>query len=199
MLKGCGEHYVSVYSSRQFTLWSDRHWTLSICHFFENVKQLYAQLDGEHAFVWKDDDGRQIDRRAAHFLPQVHNLDLIHDEFPNATFILPLREAQVWAESVGRWFNMRHRLLAEYSVLNWTIPDEKKPLVSLYEAHTQNVIEFVRRHPSHKLIKFHITQPDAGQILSQAFGLPESCWGHHNKNSENKKWALVSLVLEPTH
>ena len=145
---------------------------------------LYAQLDGEQTYL---PNNRTQDLIGGHYLPQVFELDWIHKEYPNATFILPLRHSATWAASVNRWFNMRHRIKSEYMYMNRSdLVNVNLPLVNIYNKHTENVIKFVQQYPSHKLIKFQITDPDAGRILANEVGLPESCWGHHNKNKERK-------------
>jgi Sulfotransferase domain len=151
---------------------------------------VYAQLDGE----MKSSGINHIPM--SHFLPQHFHLDELHDYDPNATYVLPLRDAMAWAESVINWFNMRKRLVSAYRLHQ--IPqafDVMKPkknitrmrefLRDIYMNHTETIRQFVRQHPSHTLVEFDIAQPNAGTIMSQAFGLPSECWNHENKN--NKK------------
>ncbi|KAL7569921.1 hypothetical protein ACA910_008582 [Epithemia clementina (nom. ined.)] len=148
---------------------------------------LYAQLDGEQIYITNSSKGKH-GKQPGHFLPQVFELDWIHREYPNATFILPLRDSYAWSASVSRWFNMRHRIRSEFIHMNRSsdIEGVRDPLVAIYNKHTERIVRFVERHPSHKLVMFHISDQDAGRVLARESGLPESCWGHHNINKERK-------------
>ena len=149
---------------------------------------VYGELDGEQIYSVKNATNGMEEKLGGHFLPQVFELDWIHKEYPNATLILPLRNSKTWAASVSRWFNMRHRIQNEYIYMNRSeeVVNVGNPLVNLYEKHTTNIVKFVQEHPSHKLILFEITDPNAGKVLADASGLPEHCWGHHNQNTERK-------------
>jgi hypothetical protein len=166
--------------------------------------QVYGQIDGERPIKRnkrnkqgillengtlelhdiKTPTGRQLMYR--HFLPQHFHLHQLHTDYPNATYILPLRDPHEWASSVFNWFQMRGRVVNEYIYFNHSIERPGKAssrefLARVYDEHSQFVRTFVQEHPSHALVELNITDPDAGDILASAFGLEAECWGHHNK------------------
>lgn len=121
-----------------------------------------------------------------HFLPQHFYLDRLHADYPQATFLLPLRNSQEWANSVFNWFQMRGRVVNEYIHFNRTIERPgriraKEFLSRIYDEHTALVRSFVARHPSHAFVEVNITDPNAGKYLASSFGLNAACWGHHNQ------------------
>ena len=133
---------------------------------------VYAQIDGER-------------RGGGIFLPQHFQLERLHREHPDATYILPLREPSAWAKSVVNWFQLKGKFIAEYTRIsdNMTRPTKpKRFLERIYSQHTEFVRDFVRHHPSHVLVEINITDANAGTALAQAFGLNtgEECWGHYN-------------------
>jgi len=184
--------------------------------------QVYAQIDGERPVIKNarktgslNEDGRFDERyRLRHFLPQHFYLPELHESAPNATYLLPLRPPSDWAKSVQSWFRMKIYLYTEYksfgdnnaennnasSLSSGAVGEYPRRyrkmqrwLERVYREHAQYVRDFVRQHPSHKLIEVDIADPDAGRVMSESFGLPESCWGHHNKFEEHDK-----LVVDAT-
>ena len=123
-----------------------------------------------------------------HFLPQHFHLDQLHADYPHATFILPLRDPHVWANSAFNWYQMRGRTVNEYMFFNSSLERPGKDrakgfLARIYAEHSEYVRHFVRQYPSHALVEVNITDPLAGEQLAREFGLDfdEACWGHHNK------------------
>jgi hypothetical protein len=171
--------------------------------------QVYAQIDGERPILQpagaagsSDFKGvllengtlelhnirQKVERQLLfrHFLPQHFSLEQLHADYPNATYILPLRDARDWANSAFSWFQMRGRTINEYMYFNQSLPrpgkaNAKEFLARIYDEHSNMVRNFVRQHPSHAFIEFNITDPDAGRKLAETFGLEERCWGHHNQ------------------
>lgn len=164
--------------------------------------QVYAQLDGERpvrrlrpgvlgslteAGEWDPD------ARNTHFLPQHFWLDQLHDDYPSATFILPLRPPHEWAASAMNWFHMRHYVAREYWYHNRSLerpqglPAFGEFLERIYVEHTSMVEDFCRRHPSHRLVVVNIKDEHAGQVLAEAFGLEADCWGHFNQAIHHDK------------
>jgi hypothetical protein len=158
---------------------------------------VYAEINGPRGIM---DNGTPVQRNMPRlFLPQHHYLDKIHEQYPNATFILNVRPVNDWALSVIRW----NRLLEiefineffeqQYHERNVSqLPlDMKRPtsradkdrfLHFIFEFHNNHVREFVRSHPSHAFLEVDITHNGTGQLLADTFGLDASCWGHHNQN-----------------
>jgi len=123
-----------------------------------------------------------------HFLPQHFQLQRLHEDYEAATYVLPLRNSTEWAISALNWFQMRGRFVNEYMAHNSSLQRPGKAgamqfLVRIYNEHTEYIRQFVKAHPQHKLIEFHISDPSAGEKLADAFGLQynAACWGHHNK------------------
>ena len=119
-------------------------------------------------------------------LPQHFSLDVLHRDYPNATYILPLRTPLDWAKSVFNWFDMRGRVISEYVAFNQSIKRPGKAgaidfLARIYHEHNDFIRDFVRRHPTHALVEVNLTDPAAGEIMATAFGFDAECWGHHNK------------------
>jgi hypothetical protein len=165
--------------------------------------QMYAQLDGERP-IYSASQGQkgvllnngtlEVHSRTPrgqsslmrHFLPQHFHLEEIHQHAPSATYVLPLRDPLVWANSAFKWFVMRGRFVNEYIAHNNSIERPGKAgavdfLARIYQEHTEFIRDFVRKHPTHRLVEVNITANDAGKVMAKAFGLNEQCWGHHNK------------------
>src|SRR3569623_272964 len=65
--------------------------------------QVYAQWDVEtsNPFAW--------------FLPQHYTLPLIHEQYPQSTWILNARETpEQWADSVLHWYSITQRMLQSF-------------------------------------------------------------------------------------
>jgi hypothetical protein len=171
---------------------------------------VYAQIDGERPVLAAKNDllkrkgvllengtlevigGSLINRGKLyrHFLPQHFYLERLHEEYPKATWILPLREPVAWANSAFNWFQMRGRFVNEYKHYNSSMkrPGKTKAvdwLARIYQEHTDFVRKVCKQYPFHHCIEINITDEDAGRILSQHFfrdeGIGADCWGHHNK------------------
>jgi Sulfotransferase domain len=130
------------------------------------------------------------------FLPQHFWIDRVHNAFPNATWILNLRDVDSWIGSVIKWGDDLHnQFFNEYFMQGaiTDIPSENNStavnnlLREIYEQHHNMVREFVRQHPSHTLVEVNITDESAGEILGQAFGLDSRAWANINKNRKGQR------------
>ena len=130
---------------------------------------VYAQMDAEL--------GRTI------HLPQYSELDLLHAYAPHATFLLNLRPAREWMNSVTHWYGLGGRFLTHFNV-DINRVNRNQALEDIYNNHTQFIRDFVELHPSHALVEVDISSPTAGAFLADAFGVPASCWGLHNPNKK---------------
>jgi hypothetical protein len=145
-------------------------------------------------------------------LPQHHYLDRIHEQYPNATFLLNLRPVEQWVESVMNWpsglkMELPNEFFAQHQQHNGTSQFDERlhpprvlselpdVLRYIFDFHSQHVREFVKQHPSHTLIEVDITDDNAGIILADAFGLNETCWGHFNKNNGKGKQRNKGNIL----
>ena len=173
-------HYCCCGSNRTHTHCNDGK-LFSVC-MMENKKankpilqdcgdyDVYAQMDAEH--------------RKGMFLPQHFELERLHEFAPSATFILNMRPAADWISSVENWFGLGARFLQTYGYPRHKHReiDRHQVLTEIYKNHSQYIREFVKTHPSHALVEVNITDSSAGNVLAEAFGLSEECWGQHNKN-----------------
>jgi hypothetical protein len=174
---------------------------------------VYTEINGPRMFKDMDfrvllDDGQLESKQRSRFrpriiLPQHHYLDEIHANFPNATFILNLRPVDAWVDSVLKWpTTLKQEIPNEFYQQQFRrnfsqFPDHiPKPrhtknlgplLHHIFEHHNDFVRDFVKRHPSHTLIEVDITNNTTGQILADAFGVNETCWGHFNENKHKTK------------
>lgn len=173
---------------------------------------VYTEINGPRSFV--DFDGRTLLEDGSLlpsnqstvgqqrlFFPQHYLLDKIHQQYPDATFILNQRPVDDWVKSVVKWNNLGLEIVNEFYFQNSThqiiVPEgtlsssSRRPynintiglfLKTVYEYHTQFIRDWVKVHPSHALVEVDITDAGAGRILANAFGLKEECWGHFNQN-----------------
>jgi hypothetical protein len=118
------------------------------------------------------------------YFPQIEALEQIHAAHPQSTFILNTRNTTRWVESLRAWSGMDRRLAScNITGLPEGVGLSDSELMDFYESHTKRIREFVEQHPSHRLVEVVIDSPDAGQVLQDAFGISESCWGHENGNA----------------
>ncbi len=141
---------------------------------------LYAELDAQ------ENNGGMT-------LPQYTYLQQMHDQFPNATWILNLRDPRKWLSSVDRWLDLRERFVKypggpDFPSKTGT---DDADMIRFYILQAQKVRDFVAEHPSHTLVEVKIDSPDAGQIMEDAFGISEACWGNKNVNAGDAKWKFT--------
>ena len=106
------------------------------------------------------------------YYPQAHDLEAIHKEFPEATFILNTRPVEHWLDSVNAWGDLRTRLT------HCNLPDcpsgtgvKDEEMIQWYTHQLRRVRSFVETHPSHLLVEVDIEDLAAGQVLNKAFGI----------------------------
>jgi hypothetical protein len=133
--------------------------------------EVYAQMDVENT-------------GQCHF-PQITDLEILHEEAPNATFILSTRNMTHWATSVRNWVggvrSMAGRLAKCEEGPKTRFPDD---LIVWHHAHLERIREFVRTHPSHTLVEIDIEDPRTGEIMAQRFGSDARFWGHVNDGTK---------------
>jgi len=127
------------------------------------------------------------------FFPQYFNLLDIHEAFPNATFVLNLRDFDSWIESIQSWHdpNLDWQFINEFyrrGELD-SLPEDRYNRTQkaafmriIYDKHHEQIRQFVRDFPSHAMVEVPILDPNAGTILADAFGLDASYWGKVNAN-----------------
>mmetsp|Transcript_27860 Transcript_27860/g.41459 ORF Transcript_27860/g.41459 Transcript_27860/m.41459 type:complete len:156 (-) Transcript_27860:2186-2653(-) len=111
------------------------------------------------------------------YWPQVEALKEIHEENPNATFILMFSDIGTWIESMKKWNGIILRL-ASCNITGFPngvgLSDDE--LKSFYCQHVNRIREFVSSHPSHNLVEIDADQHSVGQFMSDAFQISSSCW-----------------------
>ena len=122
-------------------------------------------------------------------VPQWEFLDGIHNHFPNATWILNLRNPHDWLNSVNRWQDLRQRFIDNPFQPNLPRGKGKNDddMINFYLAQAERIRNFVRDHPSHTLVEVQIdgdkdNKNDAGQVMEDAFGISKVCWKKRNSN-----------------
>jgi len=153
----------------------------------DDATEVYAQMDCEMG-GWRRDarTNETVHTPMYLYMPQITALDALHAHYPDATFILNLRDPVRWESSVRNWFQLKGRFkkthLPEYGYPRGTVA-----LQEFYVNHTKRVRDFVKTHPSHALVEVNIEEENAGDVMAEAFGLSPSCWGKSNANSGRLK------------
>lgn len=114
------------------------------------------------------------------YFPQISHLRDIHDEKPNATFILNRRNYSSWYPSVKRWGNFATRV-ASCSV--GPLSSSKQDLISWHRQQVERVRQFVFDHPSHALVEIDIEDnSETPTVMGRAFKLDSRYWSKSNTN-----------------
>lgn len=119
--------------------------------------------------------------------PQMQFLDQLHEEAPNATFILMFQPVRKWAHDLVDWNptseTFRGKSFAErlqdcdLPGLPYGTGGTIEELEQWFCDHVTRVRQFVADHPSHKLIELDIRDDYTNtKVMSQLFGTQESCW-----------------------
>ena len=144
-------------------------------------KSAFDTIDGFHLYA--EIDGQE--KNGGMTLPQWDYLDEVYDQFPMATWILNVRKPEMWLNSVDRWLDLRQRFID-----NPYLPDlprgvgvDDKDMIRFYLRQAERIREFCESHPGLSCVEVNIDQPDAGDIMENAFGIPETCWGNRNANA----------------
>jgi len=127
------------------------------------------------------------------FFPQLRSIEQIYDAYPNATWILNLRNTTEWAKSVTR--SGLRRKLANSKDLHpkfWKLKNTKNGTVEDWELHNffDRQADFIRKkakkYPSIHFVEVIIDRSDAGEVLENAFGISRNCWGNRNTNNKTE-------------
>lgn len=144
--------------------------------------------------VWAQMDVENLGQ--CHF-PQIHNLEILHHEAPNATWVLSLRNMTRWAHSVQNWVGHVRSLAARLAKCEGGPKSKRAPdLIQWHYEHIQRIREFVKNHPSHTLVEVNIEDPHAGERMSQWFGTatPATNWGHENDSLQRNASKMTSRL-----
>jgi hypothetical protein len=121
--------------------------------------------------------------------PQIQLLDEIHQEHPNATFILNFRPVNDWIKSVRNWPNMLNRFSrCDLPGLPEGVGGKDQELRNWYCGHVRHIREFVALYPSHALIELDLYDTErSARVMAKLFQVNETCWGHANKGAQTKR------------
>ena len=119
------------------------------------------------------------------YFPQIESLQAIHNYYPDATFILNMRNATSWVNSVRNQKGCHtYPKCVKECMKDYT--DEQ--LINNYTKHIKRIHDFVTKYPSHTLVEIHLEDKNAGDIMENAFGInADKCWGMANVNNKYDK------------
>eukprot|EP00797_Seminavis_robusta_P008151 Sro156_g070940.1 n/a (217) ;mRNA; r:89345-89995 len=142
---------------------------------------LYSEIDAPHNNLL-----------SGVILPQVSWIQDIHEAFPNATWILNYRDPEKWLSSIDRWKDLRKRFIHAHYPPFFRKGRGKtdQQMIDFYNEQAARVVNFTQAHPDHhhNLVQVKIDSPDAGQVLEEAFGITQNCWGNKNHNKGDAYW-----------
>eukprot|EP00980_Cylindrotheca_fusiformis_P013005 scaffold3248_cov112-Cylindrotheca_fusiformis.AAC.6 len=150
----------------------------------------FADMDMFH--LYSELDGQEYNGGMT--VPQWSFIPDIHAHFPNATWILNLRDPHDWLSSINRWQDLRQRFIDNpYKPdLPIGVGSDDSDMVRFYNAQAQRVRDYAKEYGSHHLVEVQIDSPDAGQVMEDAFGISaDACWKKRNGNHDGKAvWTL---------
>mmetsp|Transcript_26896 Transcript_26896/g.42210 ORF Transcript_26896/g.42210 Transcript_26896/m.42210 type:complete len:282 (+) Transcript_26896:127-972(+) len=122
--------------------------------------------------------------------PQAQYLNEIHDDKPDATFIIVFREIHSWISSLKRWREpdgtMLHQALGKKCGISGTgVELTDKVIEDFFCRHVARVRNFVNTHPSHKLVEVQLEDKETAQRMEQIFRIDSKCWRHMNQNFQH--------------
>ena len=151
----------------------------------------------DHSQAWLQLDCNYPQRNACHY-PQMSELEQIHEEEPNATFILNFRPFHDWFTSLSNWHNSDGGYLND-RLKQCDLPGLPKGKGNETELkdwlchHVQNVRRFVQEHPSHALIELDLYDTNtSSHVMAELFGSKVSCWGKANANDHKTRQPLTN-------
>jgi hypothetical protein len=113
------------------------------------------------------------------FYPSIDGLDAIYDAYPNATFLMVIRNTSSWYTSFHSWYDAR--LFRRWKRCNTTGMPSKggtwKDFQTYYDWHYTMVRDFAQNRPSLTYVEVQLDSPDTPHILEEAFGISSACWG----------------------
>ena len=170
-------------------------------------------VDGKPG-IWMDDGSISSDTRSRMFLPQYFHLEALHEQYPNAIFVLNYRTPNSWIDAIVDAPVLVLPLINEFAAQNisdinqllggsGTIYNRTKVvslLYQIYHLHHQRVRTFVQQHPSHRLIEVDVDKPEAGKKLALSLALPETCSvsSEAASNVSGKKLAFIIPFRDST-
>eukprot|EP00811_Abedinium_folium_P026900 NODE_4017_length_1947_cov_6.550549.p1 GENE.NODE_4017_length_1947_cov_6.550549~~NODE_4017_length_1947_cov_6.550549.p1 ORF type:complete len:630 (-),score=157.17 NODE_4017_length_1947_cov_6.550549:56-1756(-) len=154
-----------------------------------NGADAVAQMDG---LVWdkSSDDAHGGDGTVLGMFPQITMLEELYDAYPNAAFILNVRNLQAWAASIAAWTD--GDLIARLVVADLPgLPSGKggttEELVDWLQSHTARVRAFfTERGADERLLTFDVERDEVAR-LHDFLGYPQLRWDQRNPHNRKKR------------
>eukprot|EP00804_Cyclotella_cryptica_P013026 CCRYP_002351-RA/>CCRYP_002351-RA protein AED:0.02 eAED:0.02 QI:104/-1/1/1/-1/1/1/446/933 len=122
------------------------------------------------------------------YYPTLHDggLEYLYEYYPNATWVLFVRDARDWYESMLRWYD--GSLLQQWRDACGFLPGgssnngegvgegEKEHWIGFYQRHTEKIRRFVTEHSS--LTYIEVELEDAKNMIGDYTGIDAKCWRH---------------------
>jgi hypothetical protein len=148
------------------------------------------------------------------FFPQLSLLEEIHQESPQATFIINFRPIYDWIKSVEGWHGMLLRFSnchlpnLPFDVPSRLLVNQKKRgnstakvvvdqiMIQFFCSHVIHLRNFVNQYPSHTLIELDLYDTNKTQyVLNTIFQTqqqPKVCWNQANKSNGTRKKEYIN-------
>jgi len=112
------------------------------------------------------------------YYPSVEALEAIYEHYPNATFVMVVRNSTSWYNSMANWGE--GSLLQRWKAcgtLNLSATNTSpQDFMRFYDWHTDNIRRFVKAHPSLTYIEVQMESKETGAILEREIGIDSKCW-----------------------
>jgi hypothetical protein len=137
------------------------------------------------------------------YYPQIQLLDEIHQDKPNAVFLMMFRPVDHWIRSANSHHGMSNRW-SRFDMPGLIFTEEQRELIETKRrskdarfvlsdeqllrwwcGHVQHIREFVKEYPSHRLIELDLlNDEETSSLVADLFEGDSSCWSHHNRNEK---------------
>lgn len=134
------------------------------------------------------------------YYPSIHSLAKIHEHYPNATYLMLVRNTSSWVDSVikhakggllQRWRTCaKHKQLPHFPAIPLPNTEEystksfdRKDLEHFYDWHTEHVRTFASQN-NVRYIEIPLGTNETGHLLEREIGIPASCWGRCKPDSK---------------
>jgi hypothetical protein len=139
--------------------------------------------------VYTDTGYVDIDKKTLQphcFYPSVDALEAIAEHYPNATFVMAVRQTESWYKSIANWAGgsllKRWRRCNATGFPGWTLKPRR--IKRFYDRHNANIRRFLNEHPSINYIEVSLESEETGKILEREIGIPAECWDKCAPNSQ---------------
>jgi len=136
------------------------------------------------------------------YYPQIEALKEMHEQYPDATFILSIRNVKDWIKSVYHHQGMNYRI--GFCNITGFPPVDRMYLreamfQKMFLSQIQRVRDFVKKYPSHRLVELDIDANDAGEKMIKTFGGDSNCWMKKNTRKDVQQRASYFAEIKQKH